>query len=91
MTCPAVPQIEVNRVSRLNLVHERTEIPMRGFQKKMDVIAHQTEQIQPDLILLASLPKAHQQPLTITIILKDSTPINPAYRDSLSAVASGEG
>ena len=72
---PLVAVVEIDRVGRLQPVHEAAEIAPRRLQHQVQVVGHQAEQIQPDLERRHALAQHPQETLPVGVILEDRPPL----------------
>jgi hypothetical protein len=67
-------QIEVDRVSRFEALHESLKIGGRRFQYQVKVVLHQAEEVQSDSVRACAFRKTSQESLAIRIVAKDGLP-----------------
>ena len=74
MAAPRVATIEIDRVRRLDAMHEGPEIRPRCFHHQMKVVGHQAEQVHTHLETPDTLAQHPEESFPIGIILKDRLP-----------------
>ena len=81
MSTLVMSAIEVDRIGRQQAMHEAAHIPPGRLQDQVHVVGHQTEEIQPHLKALATLPQASQKTRPVVVRPKDVAAVVAAYRD----------
>ncbi len=79
-----MPEIVMNRMRSLDLVHECCKIVLGCFHKKVIVVVHQAEKVQPDTSRLYSLFKPLDEMLAILIIVKYYPPLHTPRRNVIN-------
>ncbi len=69
-----MPTINLLGVAPIQAAHPLAEVPFRGFDQQMVMIAHQTLGITPPLLLLHFLAEQRQESTTVSVIERDSLP-----------------
>lgn len=76
----SMPKIVEYRVSGFQTLHKPAQVHGWRLQKEVDVVVHETEQVQPDTVDFYAFGQPQEKPLTITVVPKDILPAVPANR-----------
>jgi hypothetical protein len=68
----AVAEIEVSRVTAVEQMHPHRQVGLRGFKKKVVVVCHEHEGVQPPTVDFHRSLQPIQPPLAIRVIANDS-------------------
>ena len=73
-------------------MHEAGEIAFRGLQDQVEMVAHRTEQVEPDSGLGDALFQAPQEPLEISLVPEEPLPaVAPTAQHAAGDVVDGPG
>ena len=80
-----VAAVEVDAVRGLEAVHEVAEIARRRLDHQVDVIGHQAEHVQANVMGLDAVSQAVEKPLAVAVVEEDVPPIIPANGDVIDS------
>ena len=70
--------VEVDAVCRLESVHELAEIARRRLEHQVDVVRHQAEHVQANLVKLDAVGQAVEETVAVAVVDENVPPIVPA-------------
>jgi len=79
-----VPKVIIDRIRCLEPMHERRQIPLRRLNQEVDMVRHQTEQIQTHSGFLDRLSQALQKAFAVVIIIKECPSLHSANRNVIN-------
>ncbi len=71
VTTVVILSVEVDRVGRLQSMHKTAHIPLRCLHHQVDVVRHQTIQIQANAVKPTALRKLGDKTLAVSVSLED--------------------